>query len=153
MNFSRRTHLANRYKPTTAPTGAPAASYELALTNPDFKFPQIWRSNIAVDQRLPWRLVGTVELLYNKEKLLANGDRWENALERESLLAEPLNSRLHESKRHRILALGEILGHLLRCADQGHVLADIQLLNEVLAKQRVQVCGSCATSARPSTTR
>ena len=27
--------------------------YELALTNPDFKFPQIWRSNIAVDHRLP----------------------------------------------------------------------------------------------------
>ena len=43
----------NRYKPTTPPTGAPAASYELALTDPDFKFPQIWRSNIAVDQRLP----------------------------------------------------------------------------------------------------
>ena len=34
----------NRYKPTGAPTGAPAASYELALTDPDFKFPQIWRT-------------------------------------------------------------------------------------------------------------
>ena len=45
----------NRYKPTTPPTGAPAATYELALTDPDFKFPQIWRSNIAVDRRLPWR--------------------------------------------------------------------------------------------------
>ena len=43
----------NRYKPTAPPTGAPAASYELALTDPDFKFPQIWRSNIAIDQRLP----------------------------------------------------------------------------------------------------
>jgi hypothetical protein len=66
----------NHYKPTTPPTGAPAASYELALTNPDFKFPQIWRSNIAVDQRLPGRLVGTVELLYNKD---VNGVYYINA--------------------------------------------------------------------------
>ena len=33
---------------------AGSSSYELALTNPDFKFPQLWRTNIAVDQRLPF---------------------------------------------------------------------------------------------------
>ena len=37
------------YKPTNV-TGAPASSYELALTDPDFKFPQVWRTNLAVDQ-------------------------------------------------------------------------------------------------------
>jgi outer membrane receptor protein involved in Fe transport len=56
-----------RYKPAAPPTGAPAASYELALTNPDFKFPQIWRSNIAVDQRLPGNITATAELLYNQD--------------------------------------------------------------------------------------
>ncbi|MGQ0735114.1 MAG: carboxypeptidase regulatory-like domain-containing protein [Acidobacteriota bacterium] len=66
----------NRYKPTTPPTGAPAASYELALTDPDFKFPQIWRNNIAVDQKLPWGLVGTAEFLYNKD---VNGIYYINA--------------------------------------------------------------------------
>jgi hypothetical protein len=65
----------HHYKPTNV-TGAPASSYELALTDPDFKFPQIWRSNIAVDQRLPWRLTGTVELLYNKD---VNGIYYINA--------------------------------------------------------------------------
>jgi hypothetical protein len=65
----------NHYKPTNV-TGEPASSYELALTDPDFKFPQIWRSNIAVDQRLPWRLTGTVELLYNKD---VNGIYYINA--------------------------------------------------------------------------
>lgn len=54
------------YKPTDV-TGAPASSYELAFTDPDFTFPQVWRSNIAVDQRLPWDLVGTVEFLYGKD--------------------------------------------------------------------------------------
>jgi len=55
-----------KYKPTTV-TGAPAASVDLAVTDTDFKFPQTWRTNIGVDQRLPWGLVGTAELIYNKD--------------------------------------------------------------------------------------
>ncbi|MDP2389513.1 MAG: TonB-dependent receptor, partial [Acidobacteriota bacterium] len=42
----------NAYKPTNV-TGAPATSYELALTDQNFKFPQVWRTNVAVDRRLP----------------------------------------------------------------------------------------------------
>ncbi len=67
----------NHYKP--APeliTGAPASSYELALTNPDFKFPQVWRSNLAVDHKLPWDLVGTAEFLYGRD---VNGIYYINA--------------------------------------------------------------------------
>jgi len=57
----------NAYKPTNV-TGAPAASYELALTDKDFKFPQIWRTNFAIDQTLPWwGLIGTAEILYNRD--------------------------------------------------------------------------------------
>jgi hypothetical protein len=65
----------NKYKPTNV-TGAPAATYELALTDPAFKFPQIWRSNIAVDHRLPGGFVGGVEFLYNKD---VNGINYINA--------------------------------------------------------------------------
>jgi hypothetical protein len=65
----------DRYKPTTV-TGAPAASFQLALTDPNFKFPQLWRSNIAVDQRLPWNLTGTAEFLYSKD---INGIAYINA--------------------------------------------------------------------------
>lgn len=65
----------NRYKPTTV-TGAPASKYELALTDPNFKFPQIWRSNIAVDQRLPYNLIATAEFLYGKD---VNGIYYINA--------------------------------------------------------------------------
>ena len=54
------------YKPATV-TGAPASSYELALTDPDFKFPQVWRSNLAVDQRLPWDMIGTAEFIYSRD--------------------------------------------------------------------------------------
>jgi hypothetical protein len=55
-----------RYKPTSV-DGSPASSFELALSDPDFKFPQLWRTNIAVDQRLPFGLVGTGEFLYNRD--------------------------------------------------------------------------------------
>jgi hypothetical protein len=57
----------DRYKPTTPPTGAPAATYELALTDADYKFPQLWRSNLAVDRRLPGGWTGTAELIYNRD--------------------------------------------------------------------------------------
>jgi len=65
----------DRYKPTNV-TGAPASSYELALTDPSFKFPQLWRSNIAVDQKLPWGFIGTAEFLYNRD---VNGIYYINA--------------------------------------------------------------------------
>lgn len=55
----------NAYKPTNV-TGAPAASYELALTDKNFRFPRVWRTNLAVDRKLPWNLVGTGEFIYEK---------------------------------------------------------------------------------------
>lgn len=65
----------NRYKPANV-TGAPASSYELALTDPDFKFPQVWRTNFAVDQKLPFGLIGTAELIYGRD---VNGVYYINA--------------------------------------------------------------------------
>jgi hypothetical protein len=65
----------DHYKPANV-TGEPARSYELALTDNDFKFPQIWRSNIAVDHRMFWNMVGTMEFLYNRD---VNGIYYINA--------------------------------------------------------------------------
>jgi hypothetical protein len=65
----------DHYKPTNV-TGAPASSYELALTDPNFKFPQLWRTNVAVDQALPLGLIGTAEVLYNRD---VNGIYYINA--------------------------------------------------------------------------
>jgi carboxypeptidase family protein len=55
----------DKYKP--APTGGTAASYELDVTDKSFRFPQTWRSNVGVDRKLPWGLVGTLDYIYNRD--------------------------------------------------------------------------------------
>mgnify|MGYP006273276015 CR=1 FL=1 len=55
-----------KYKPTNV-TGEGAASFELDVTDPNFKFPQVWRTNLAVDHKLPGNITGTLEFLYNKD--------------------------------------------------------------------------------------
>src|SRR5262245_4039033 len=55
----------DKYKP--AATGGVAASYELDVTDKGFRFPQTWRSNIGVDRRLPWGLVGSLDYIYNRD--------------------------------------------------------------------------------------
>jgi hypothetical protein len=65
----------NRYKPTSL-TGAPASSFELNVTDSNFKFPQVWRTNFAVDHRLPGGVTSTTEFIYTKD---VNGIYYINA--------------------------------------------------------------------------
>ena len=65
----------SRYKPTSV-TGAGAASFEFNVTDPDYKFPQVWRTNVGVDQRLPGGITSTTEFIYNKD---VNGVYYINA--------------------------------------------------------------------------
>ena len=65
----------DKYKPTNV-TGAGAASYELDVTDHDFRFPQVWRTNLAVDRRLPGGWTGTAEYIYNRD---VNGIYYINA--------------------------------------------------------------------------
>jgi hypothetical protein len=53
---------ANRPKNAAANT-----SYELDVADPNLKYPKIWRTNLAVDQRLPGGIIGTIEGAYTKD--------------------------------------------------------------------------------------
>jgi hypothetical protein len=45
----------------------PIATTEINITDKDFKFPQVLRTNLAVDRQMPLGLVGTLEFLYSKD--------------------------------------------------------------------------------------
>lgn len=51
------------YLPATV-SGPP--TYNLATIDPNFKFPQTWRSNLGIDIKLPGGIIATVEGLYSK---------------------------------------------------------------------------------------
>jgi len=52
------------YRPASA---AANTQYNLAVSARDFKFPQVWRSNLALDKELGGGLVATVEALYTRD--------------------------------------------------------------------------------------
>jgi len=66
----------NLFHPTLNPTGDKIPTQDNsvlmqsdnlnAMAN-DFKWPQVWTTNLAIDQKLPWDLLGTLEVLYGKD--------------------------------------------------------------------------------------
>lgn len=83
----------------------------------DFKFPQVFRTSIAVDQKLPWGVIGTVELIYTKN---INAIFYENvnvAPSTERLEGTPDNRRLFNNGRLEDAYSRIILGSN---TDEGH---------------------------------
>jgi len=54
----------NYYRPDPATLDAEIPN-QINVTADDFRLPQVWRSNIAIDQMLPYDIVGTAELIYS----------------------------------------------------------------------------------------
>lgn len=63
----------DRYRPIGAAAVAPAnnpsaaVTYNLAVTDNDFKFPQVWRTNIAIDQKFPGDIIGSIDVALTKD--------------------------------------------------------------------------------------
>lgn len=57
------------------------SSYELALTDENFKFLQVWRTSLAADAKLPGGIIATLEFIYNKN---INGYVYKNINEEEA---------------------------------------------------------------------
>jgi hypothetical protein len=48
-------------------SAGPNSAYNVAITSREFKFPQVYRSNLAVDQELPGGVIATLEGIYTKD--------------------------------------------------------------------------------------
>ncbi len=74
INESKASNLKNyqfdddptTYIPENATSYVPKSTV-INATSDDFKFPQVFRTNVAVDQRLPGGIVATAELIYTKD--------------------------------------------------------------------------------------
>jgi hypothetical protein len=110
------------YKPATV-TGAPASSVDLAVTDSNFTFPQTWRTNIAVDRRLPWGIVGTAEFIYNKD---VNGVYYINAN-----LPAAQTTFVGADNRPRWAAVGGVPA----CAGTGQVGGCVSRINNATGNQ------------------
>ncbi|MDR1973909.1 MAG: carboxypeptidase regulatory-like domain-containing protein [Bacteroidales bacterium] len=58
--FANSEKYANLFTPTSAPSNP-------AEVSKDFKMPQVWRTNLALDIKLPWEMIFTVEGLFTKD--------------------------------------------------------------------------------------
>ncbi len=52
------------YRPTTTDINK-IAGYTINVSDPNLKFPQLWKTNLAIDQKLPFGIIGTIEGIYN----------------------------------------------------------------------------------------
>jgi hypothetical protein len=41
-------------------------TFDIAATDANYRFPQVWKTNVAVDQKLPFGFIASAEFLYNK---------------------------------------------------------------------------------------
>lgn len=61
------------YRPGTPPQAGTSIPGTFSAIDPDFKFPQAWKSSLAVDKQLPYGLVATLEAIYTKDLNTAIG--------------------------------------------------------------------------------
>jgi outer membrane receptor protein involved in Fe transport len=62
-----------KYLPATPPAAGTSIPANLSAIDPNFRFPQTWKSSLALDAKLPWGVVGTLEGIYNKDLNIAKG--------------------------------------------------------------------------------
>ncbi len=55
------------YRPASVPQAGTIVPGTVTALDPDFKFPQSWKSSLAIDTRLPGGLIGTLEAIFNKD--------------------------------------------------------------------------------------
>ena len=64
-NYGFTTNPVQAYTPANASSVVPA-SFDLAFSETNYKFPQVFKIDLAVDQKLPFGFIGSIEGIFNK---------------------------------------------------------------------------------------
>jgi Carboxypeptidase regulatory-like domain len=67
-NINPFTNNPSVYAPDLSTVSGPNSkgNYDVALTDENYKFPQVWKTNLAIDYKLPGGFVATIEGIYGK---------------------------------------------------------------------------------------
>ncbi len=55
------------YRPTTVPVAGSVVPSAISAFDENFQFPQTWKSSLAIDTKLPWNMIFTLEGIVNKD--------------------------------------------------------------------------------------
>jgi hypothetical protein len=55
------------YYPSTPPPAGTVIPSVIEVVDPSYKNPQTWKSSVAIDTKLPMNMIGTIEVLFNKD--------------------------------------------------------------------------------------
>lgn len=61
------------YRPLTPPAAGTSIPSTFSAIDPDFKFPQAWKTSLGVDKKLPFGLIGSLEGIYTRDLNTALG--------------------------------------------------------------------------------
>ena len=55
------------YRPATTPVPGSVIPSAISIFDENFRFPQSWKTSLALDTKLPWNMIFTLEGIYNKD--------------------------------------------------------------------------------------
>src|SRR4029079_16320852 len=55
------------YRPATVPVAGSVVPSAISAFDENFKFPRTWKTSLAIDTKLPWNMILTVEGIVNKD--------------------------------------------------------------------------------------
>ena len=61
----------NAYRPSTVPVAGTLVPANITALDPNFKFPQSWKSTLAVDKKMGSGIIGTLEAIFTKDLVTA----------------------------------------------------------------------------------
>jgi hypothetical protein len=58
------------YRPSVVPVAGAIVPTSVTAMGPKYKHPRVWKTVLAIDTKLPWNMIGTIEGIFNKDLIV-----------------------------------------------------------------------------------